>query len=376
MEPLGASQVLSYLKKLSLDYDYYLISLEKKNDINNNTQYNKLKAEINVAKINWFPIVYKSSRVGKLFNFLRFFIRAYQISKQYQIKFIHSRSYLPTIVAYVLKKLRGMKYLFDTRGFAFDERADIGSLNRKGIVFKLLKRLEKRLYINASGIVMLSELGKKTILDDQLFKEGNKIKKIKVIPTCTDLNRFVFEKKIYKKPITIGYVGTATGWYDFDKTLKTFKTILEKVNCQLLIYNKGQYHFIKEKLIQHGIDLKKVKIESVTFAEMPQKLKEIDIALFFIHPFFSKKASVATKLGEFFATGIPVLTNKDVGDHEYYIEEYQTGKIIDGGETEYNTLINGLLTMESAQRCRDLAEMYFSLDKGVKKYKTLYERIL
>lgn len=375
MEPLGASQVLSYLKKLSFDYEYFLISLEKKNDIKDNTRYNELKAEITFAKIHWFPIVYKSSKIGKIFNFFRFFIKANQISKHYQIKFVHARSYPPAVVAYALKKLRKMKYLFDTRGFAFDERADIGSLNRKHFVFRFLKRLEKRLYTNASGIVMLSELGKRTILDNQLFQGGNKIKNIEVIPTCTDLNKFVFEKNNNKKPITIGYVGTVTGWYNFDKTLKTYKTISEEIDCRLLIYNKEQYHFIKEKLIQHGIDLKKVKIESVSFSEMPQKLKEIDIALFFIHPFFSKKASAATKLGEFFATGIPVLTNKDVGDHEYYIDQYHTGKIINGSEVDYKTLINGLLTNKSAQRCRDLAEKYFSLDKGVGKYKSFYEII-
>ncbi len=42
-------------------------------------------------------------------------------------------------------------------------------------------------------------------------------------------------------------------------------------------------------------------------------------------------------MGELLATGIPILTNKGVGDHEYYIKNYNVGKILEFEElNSYN----------------------------------------
>ena len=111
---------------------------------------------------------------------------------------------------------------------------------------------------------------------------------------------------------------------------------------------------------------------------MPTRLKEIDVALFYIYPYFSKKASAATKLGELFASGIPVLTNKDVGDHEFYINNYKTGKILEFNKiNDYNfsEIFDSILNEQTAINCRMVAEKYFSLDKGVENYKKLYREI-
>lgn len=375
MEPLGASQVLSYLFKLSEDYQYYLISLEKPTDLLDTEGLNKLKLEIAKYGIVWLPITYQSSFTGKRINFYNFLKKAHQTVKSEKIKYLHCRSYLPTLAAYLIQKVQPIKYLFDTRGFDIDERADTGSLSRAGVTFKGLKWLEKKLYVNASSINKLSLLGKNTILNNELFKGGDEIKNISVIPTCVDLERFKFHIRNYDKPITIGYVGTAIGWYDFDKTMKTLELIAKNIAIKFLVFNGGQHEFIKEKIRAYDIDEAIVQIEKVSFQEMPNRLKEVDIALFFIHPFFSKIASAATKLGEFFASGIPVLTNAGVGDHEFLIDKYKTGKILDFEQIDtynFSEIFNQLLTIATAKQCRLLAEEYFSLDKGVTAYRESY----
>src|SRR5690606_16191305 len=112
------------------------------------------------------------------------------------------------------------KYLFDTRGFAFDERADTGSISRKSVLHKVFKFLEHKLYKNAAGINKLSYEGRRTILENELFPGGDQLKNITVIPTCVDLVRFQWQKREYGEIVRIGYVGTAIGWYDFDRTLQ------------------------------------------------------------------------------------------------------------------------------------------------------------
>ena len=41
----------------------------------------------------------------------------------------------------------------------------------------------------------------------------------------------------------------------------------------------------------------------------------------------------------------------------------------------FSNIFTNLINYETAIRCRKLAEEYFSLDKGVKKYKTIYNSI-
>ena len=381
-EALGASQVLSYLYKLSEKYEFHLVSLEKSMDFQDKKKMSSLDENLKNYGIFWHPVEYKTDKVGKLLNFPRIFRKVYSVLAKEKIQNVHCRSYMTAIIALLLKSKFNLRYLFDTRNFSFDERADVGALNRNGIIYKLTKKLEKKLYQNASAISILSEKGKETILKNELFPGGNQIKNIEVITTCVDLDRFSFQKRDYdKNKYTIGYVGTAVGWYDFEKTIKTLKKIGESVNFHFLVFNSnahGQHKFIAESLQKIGIPDNQFTIEKVSFQDMPLRLKEMDISLFFIHPYFSKRASAATKLGELLASGIPVLTNNDVGDHEYIIENFKVGKILDFEKIDtydFQKIFRDLINYETAKRCRDVSEQYFSLEKGVEKYYETYAKI-
>ena len=373
-EALGASQVLSYLYQLSDEYEYHLISLEKPKDFADKQKMNVLQNTIQSKDIFWHPVEYKTDKMGKLFNFFRLLNASKKIVRHNDIKFAHTRSYFPAMIAYIL----GLKYLFDTRGFAFDERADVGAIKRNGFIFKFLKKIEKKLYKKASGINKLSYEGKRTIEENELFEGGNQIKNITVIPTCVDLERFNWTKRRYQEKVRVGYVGTATGWYNFDKTLIALKAIGKKIDYDFTIFNDNQHSFISEKLLEHQIPLEKVTLKKIPFSEMPERLTDFEIALFYIHPYFSKRASAATKIGELLASGIPVLTNGNVGDHEFYIEQSGCGKILDFEQLDsydFENLLNKLRTEEVSRNCRKLAQEYFSLEKGVEKYRELYKLI-
>lgn len=377
-EALGASQVLSYLFQLSTDYEYHLISLEKPQDWNDVVKMKSLRHEIESKGIVWHPILYKTDKIGKLLNWFRFTLEAHKISKQDKIDFFHCRSYFPALSAFCIQKVKNIKYLFDTRGFAFDERADVGSIKRTSLIFKLLKSFEKKLYQNAAGINKLSFEGRRTILENELFKGGNQIHPITVIPTCVDLEGFFWTERAYGNTVKIGYVGTAIGWYDFDRTLQALTTIGRQLDYHFTIFNGGQHDYIQSKLKEYKIPEEKVTLEKVAFSEMPNRLKEFEIALFYIHPYFSKRASAATKLGELLASGIPVLTNGNVGDHEFYIEKHHCGKIVDFDDLEhynFEEVFTQLRTIETSKKCREIAEKYFSLEKGVEDYKNLYKQV-
>jgi len=379
MEALGASQVLNYLYGLADDFKFYLISLEKEIDFYDIEKKQKLKELLTQNGIQWYPILYRNGAKGYPINFYNVHHLAKILIKREKIKLLHCRSYMPAIIAYLLQKRnKKIRYIFDTRGFWFDEKADVGDWSRNRFAYRFAKRIEKKLYLSASHIVMLSHYGKETIQMNELFKGGNQLNNITVIATCVDLNKFHINNNWVEKPkLTIGYVGTAIGWYDFESTAKVLATIKKQFDFNLLIFNNGQHDYIRQELAKYKIT--DYQLEKIQFENMAERMREIDISLFFIHPVFSKRASAATKLGELLATGIPVITNAGVGDHEYYIEKHSIGEIIDSNEInnyDFAEIISKLNNVDCKKRCREVAEKYFSLDKGIESYKTIYQQLL
>src|SRR5690606_9988507 len=118
----------------------------------------------------------------------------------------------------------------------------------------------------------LSYEGRRTILENELFPEGDKLNTITVIPNCVDLDRFQWQKRDYRDTIRIGYVGTAIGWYDFDRTLQALQAIGKQVDYHFTIFNGGQHNFIREKLKQYGIPEQKTTLEKINFSDMPTRL--------------------------------------------------------------------------------------------------------
>lgn len=76
------------------------------------------------------------------------------------------------------------------------------------------------------------------------------------------------------------------------------------------------------------------------------------------------------------ASGVPILTNKNVGDHQYFVEHYGTGKILDINKLNtynYTKIIMDLKSSIVVSNCRKLADDVFSLYKGVGSYSKLYK---
>jgi hypothetical protein len=94
----------------------------------------------------------------------------------------------------------------------------------------------------------------------------------------------------------------------------------------------------------------------------------------------SLTAAMPTKIGEFLACGRPVVVNKGLGDMDQFIEEFEAGVILDGSSDNLTNgasrLIDLTLDPQTPQRCRALAEKYFSMDVGANKYLDLYSKML
>ena len=76
MEPLGQSQVLKYLEKLSQKYEINLISFEKSNDIQNSKLLNEISKRCSDSHIIWHRAKYRNSLygIGQIINLLNLLV--------------------------------------------------------------------------------------------------------------------------------------------------------------------------------------------------------------------------------------------------------------------------------------------------------------
>jgi len=383
LEPLGQSQVLAYLNRLAANWRIHLISFEKPEDWMNVAAREQLAQDIANAGIVWHPLRYhkRPSVLATVWDIFCGIIVGLWLVVRHRLLIVHARSYVPSVMALTLKRLTGVKYIFDMRGFWADERVDGGLWPRSGKLFRVAKWFERNFLLAADHVVSLTHAAVREMQRFDYLQEGLPL--ITVISTCADLARF--------KPLpcdhvgggfVLGYVGSMGTWYLFDEVAACFAQLLRlQPEARFLIVNRGQHAHILERLTVAGIPDSAVELTAANHAEVPQQMARMDAGVFFIKPVFSKQASAPTKLAEFLGCGIPCLSNAGVGDMAEVLEGEQVGVVIKSFDTDLITVaLQELLKLaedsSTSARCVSAAQRHFSLDEGVESYSKIYSKLI
>lgn len=387
LEPLGQSQVLAYLKRLADGRRIHLISFEKPHDWLQIDSREALRNQIRAAGITWIPLRYhkRPSALATAFDIAQGVVVGAWAVMRHRVRIVHARSYVPSVIALVLKRLFRLKYIFDMRGFWADERVDGGLWPKGSRLYRMAKWFERRFLLSADRVVSLTQAA----VDEMRqfpYLQG-RMPKFEVITTCADLDLFkpdASEPSTQKddRPFTLGYVGSVGLWYIFDETLQCFKLLRQAIpDARLHILNRGDHTYIRERLNVHKVDPESVRLEVADHAGVVRAMGQMDAGIFFIKPVYSKMASAPTKLGEFLGCGIPCLSNAGVGDMASILEKEQVGVALSRfDETAMREAIEHLLQLTQTPgikaRCREVALRYFSLDEGVTRYRAIYDHLM
>ena len=185
-EPLGQSQVLAYLEKLAqIGWKINLISYEKRIDWCNKSHKHEVSLLIKRSGISWYPLRYhkKLPLLSTLYDVIRGFFLALWLSKQRPIGIIHVRSYVAAIIGLLLTRLKGLKLIFDMRGFWPDERIECGLWNRDSFVYLLAKNFERRFLLSSDIVVSLTNAGVQAMKEFSFLKKS--LVRFEIVPTCT-----------------------------------------------------------------------------------------------------------------------------------------------------------------------------------------------
>ena len=388
-DPLGQSQILPYLFGISSNKNYKItiLSFEKtKNYLQNKDVIsNKLKKN----NFDWIPLKY--TKYPPIFSTLWDIYKLNHTIKRLKVKgidLIHCRSYITSMVALKQKNKHNIPFIFDMRGFYADERVDGRIWNLNNIIYKKIynyfKLKEKEFLQSSDYTISLTTNGKKAIESWKLPNQS----KIKVIPCCTDENLFQ-SKNIQdarsklgfnKEDFIISYIGSIGTWYMLDEMLDFFKCLkMKKSTAKFFFITKDNPQQILEKVKSKGIEISSIKIQPSSREMMPSYIAVSNFSIFFIMPVFSKKASSPTKMGEIMNLGIPIICNSGVGDVDEIMGKSMPELLVkEFSNKEYERVID-LITNNYNPNQKTIIETshsYYSLEKGIEKYKEVYKEIL
>jgi len=386
-DSLGQSQIIPYLKGLARKgLHFVLVTFDKRNFIDKRL-IPKLASELKNNNIIWARLNYHKNPpvFSTLFDIMHGLVVCLFIAKRRNISVVHARSYVASLIAIIMKKMLGLKFIFDMRGFWADERVEGFIWKRKGFLYWITKFFEKKFLKNADEIVVLSEAAK-----DIIRFWGYPVNNVSVIPCCTDTDYFKsdisYQSKLREKyDLTGKFVFVHTGSLEYcymkEAMLDYFKIAKEFIpQAHFLVLSHSDKSKILKLIKDKNLNLRDFTMLTIPFADMPKYLTVADVGLIFITPVFSKRASCPTKFAEYLSCCLPVIINKEIGDLEDYVTRNNVGVVVsDFTDNEYRLTFKKLLSLlndkDLKSRCRQAACENFSLHLGINKYYEVYSRL-
>lgn len=385
-DPLGASQVLPYLEGLAaLGHRLTLISFEKAS--RTERERAKIAAQCANAGILWQPLRYhkRPPVVSSMFDTWIMYVAARRLSRTRPFDLVHCRSDLAALVGLRLKRKTGTPFIFDMRGFWADERVDGGIWSLSNplyrAVFRYFKRREAEFLRQAGHVVSLTHEGRSLIQSEQISGVP-----ISVIPCCVDFGKFrpitSADRSRSRRSLGIdsttrvaAYLGSWGTWYATSEMMDFFRVQLKREpNSKFLVVSTDPPNSILATADARHVPRESLIVSAASRDGVRELMAAADYGLFFIKPFFSKKASSPTKLGELLALELPIVTNGNIGDVDTIVDETGAGVVVASFEANaYDVALERLQRLEPDMiRWRSAARDWFDLEAGVKRYDAIY----
>jgi len=301
--------------------------------------------------IYWKPI--KFGKFGPLGGFGRLIRLAFFLPKA---KVYHCRGDISATAT----SLRTRKpFIWDVRGLWLDQKIILSNLERRTLLLRFAKQLEKRSATKANALTTLTSAVYPVLRKRHPGLTTNHT----VIPTCVDLLKFSFCPE-FPQNRNLLLSGVFNNYYDLEKT-REFTSALKRSTDTSITWCHGK-EAERERL---GVGEDKIKV--LTQDQMPNEIafSSFGLAICKVDAGDSLLGVMPTKVAEFLAIGRPVVVSAGIGDLDEMLTVYGAGIVLSENLEHDIQLLEGLLLdPQTTYRCRELAEDYFSMDMAVDKY--------
>jgi glycosyltransferase involved in cell wall biosynthesis len=280
---------------------------------------------------------------------------------------VHARSDMAAASALVSRR---PAWVWDVRAFWREQRIAAGQIRAGSRPDRALGAVETRAAVRSTGVVTLT----RAAADELAVRHGPDLAaKSRVIPTCVELDRFPCSPLPPGEVVRFLLAGTLSPVYDVPTMLALVERVARRRPAELTVLAPDVTSW-DDHLASAGVTPGRAGR-----AEMPARVASHHIGLSVLRPDLgvSSRAITPTKLGEFLASGRPVIVNSGLGDMDDLVAAYDCGVVLralteDGLETAADEVDRLLGDGGTAARCRKLAEDHFDLERGVDQLLELY----
>jgi glycosyltransferase involved in cell wall biosynthesis len=380
---LGQAQVLAVSERLqSMGWECTILSLEPQEA--DRAVLDRVQARAAMSGVRWQRRPYRKGRVGAPKNTLSMAAMLRGVRKQTDL--FHCRSYFGAFFPSTASIFGHIPYVFDTRGYWVDEKIEAGRWFQDVASRAIARRVELELYGRASGVVSLTELAAEDVRDGRFGRRHPEERSI-CIPTCADYKKFTMERGaaphefLLDGPI-IAYVGSLNPSYEYRIALRLAAMILARVPEAKFLALTNQVDQVSTLADELAIPARRRLITAVAHERIHLWLPWIDFGLMLlVSPNLAKRASMPTKLAEFFATGVAPIAYGANSEVVEWVRRVGSGLALgdlsnDSLESAAEWVARGVPDVDVLAHARVAAEKHFSLESGVERYDSLFQTIL
>jgi len=298
---------------------------------------------------------------------------------------IISRNYPATLLAWCAWRLSGLPYVFDMRGLYPEVSANAGVYDDDSPDYRFWKRRERRLINEARCCVVVSQPFADHVR--RLAEEAN----IALIPCCVDTDEVKYDPGLRREAkeryglsqrfvlLHLGSFGTLSDRGLAAKYLKRFRRVRPEA---VLVAATGTPAFVPQieaAFLKEGLSPSDFKV----IHPQPGQLNEVralgDAGLILERRAANTHASLPVKLGEYLASGLPVICTPFVEGAAALVRRYDCGLIVDPDDEDWpldwerKFLARYPILRENGFR---LVGEYLSIKQCARRWRRMMEEVL
>lgn len=386
-EPLVRSTILPYLKLMSegsLIDQVWLVTVERGGDPS-------LPGISSMEGVHHVTVNMRWKGRGilsKIDLFIRLFLVMVRLVRKHDVQVIDSKAALAGGMAYLVHRFTGVPFIVESFEPHSDYMADTGTWSRKGLYYRLSDWLERKQLSHARFLVTVTNNFARDLL-----QAGYSQRRVRVIPSITDLDQFRFDPKArqevraelgWTNAVVGVYVGKFGGLY-FDKESYQFFKIAHQVfgdRFRLVLLTKEPREVIDAGLREVDLDPGNVIVRFEEHHRVPRWLSAADFGYSLVRPSPSSPYMSPVKNGEYWAAGLPVLICDGVADDHLIVKERpecgsvfdpQSASSVEAGFKHLQDLMNLSGTRDA---CMQVAREYRGLHIARRIYDDMFGTLL
>jgi hypothetical protein len=275
------------------------------------------------------------------------------------------------------KLKKKFKLIFDMRSMFPEENVSSGNWNEFSPIYNKWKIIEEINIRNSEATVAVSQPMATSL------KENYSLESIYYIPIgfdfeseshCSDLNL----KKLLgiEEKFIVGYCGSLElgFWNDISIYSEYFKGINSSIsNAHFLLLTGSNHLTISNYLKNQGVD--NFTLLSLKYSDVPKYLQICDCGIQVMSRHLDSSTRFGVKTVEYWAAGIPVLTNSNVGGACYFMKGKPFLGAVVNSSSSFDYSLLEKREMFNSDEIRKLAVNEFSFKNVSKLYNSLYQTI-